>query len=281
MIKTLTTVGGALLLLSPCHAAGGDDPDPDQIVSTTLSAIRETPESFKGVWVTFAVQFASIGQLQNPFFTRFVASDYANFYAWADEQPIWRKEQYDDLFATLFVSKENDILNSIMRLECYDRVQVVAVVRNTFQGMPWIEVASYTELDAKVGTATLSHLYRGEEYMKQRKWLQAISELSLAPVDAVPDHVKAAAFRNLAVCHLRLGETYRAIQHLESAAALTDGGDAETRQLLTMVASDPSSGLDRQVNRQGVKDHDRPLWEAFSQVGGSEMIEPPAARPGR
>jgi hypothetical protein len=276
MIKITMTVMGALALLSPCHASGGDEPDPEKIVATTLTSIRETPESYKHVWVTFPVQFASVGRLQNPFFTRFIATDFANFYVWPDEQPIWRKEQYDDMFGTLFVSKDKEFLNRMMRLETYDRLQVTGVVRNTFQGLPWIEITSYEVLDGKVSTATLSHLYRGEEYMKQRKWTQAISELSLAPVDEVPDHVRAAAHRNLAICYLRMGEASMASQHLEAATALT-GADKETQRWSRLASSDPSAALDREVNRQAVKDHERPIWEAFSNVSGGNDLEAPAS----
>ena len=74
-----------------------------------------------------------------------------------------------------------------------------------------------------------------------------------------------------------MGETYSATQHLEAAAGLT-GGDSETRRWLNLVSSDPSAALDREVNRQAVKDHERPLWEAFEGIGGGDdEIEPPAA----
>lgn len=277
MIKLFTTVGIAMAVLSPCHAAGGGDQDKSKVVTTTLSAIRDTPESYKGVCVSFPVQFSSLGRVENPFFTRFVATDYANLWCWADEQAIWRKEQFDDVFAFLFVNKESKILDGVMRLARYERIKVTGVVRNTFQGQPWIEVTSYESLPGKAGSATLSHMYRGETYMKQRKWSRAISELSLAPAQGVPAAVRAAAHRDLGICHLRLGERESAHRHLSMAAALN--GDEQAVQLLARVGA-ASKGLDRQVKPQTV--HDRPLWEAFAEEGVRRRPpSQPKAVPGR
>ena len=272
-MRILNTLAGAIALLSPCVAANNGI-DESKVVETTLTNIRATPESYKGVWVSFQVQFSSVGRLQNPFFTRFVASDYANFHAWADEQPIWRQEAFDDLFGLLFVSKENEQMQDMVRLDRYDRIKVTGVVQNTFQGMPWIEVKSFKRVSGKVDSATLSHLYRGEQHMANRAWNLAISELSMAPVDGVPTHVKAAVHKDLGFCFLRLGEPGTATTHLEMAASLTGTRDAETNRWLATAKSDPSAGLDREVDRQALKDYDRPLWEAFAPVSGLQGATP-------
>ena len=108
----------------------------ETVVETTLTRVRLDPEAYRGVRISFPVQFASLGQVHNPFFTRFVPSDYANFYAWADEQPIWRKNEYDDVFGQLFLSKVNEQLPELYDLRVYDRLHIEGVVRNTFQGTP-------------------------------------------------------------------------------------------------------------------------------------------------
>lgn len=273
-MRIRNTLVGAIALLSPCVAADGNKPSDSKVVATTLTQIRETPESFKGVWVKFPVQFSSVGRLQNPFFTRFVASDYTNFHAWADEQPIWRKDQFDDMFGLLFVSKENGQLDQLVGLDRYDRVQLTGIVRNTFQGFPWIEVTSFKPLDGKVDPATLSHLYRGEQHMADRNWTRAISELSMAPVQGVPNHVQAAVHKDLGFCYLRLGEPSMALTHLQTAQQLNVGQDPEITRWTAMANRDPSAGLDREVDRQSLKDYDRPLWEAFAPVRGGETAAP-------
>jgi len=261
-MRTLATVGCVLALLSSAPARAGIT-DPPSVIATTLTAIREAPESYKNVWVSFPVQFSAVGSVQNPFFTRFVSSDFANFYVWADEQPIWRKENYDDVFSLLFMSKENERLQEMIKMHTYDRLRVTGMVRHTFQGSPWIEVTGFEVLPGRIDTATLSHLYRGEEHIKRREWKLAISELSLASVTSAPEPVQAAVHRNLGICHLRIGEPAVALGHLNSAVELVGDGDLELQHLLQIAQADPSAGLDRAVDRQSIHDYDRPLWEAF------------------
>ncbi len=267
---TMLAVAGSLALML---APGGETDRGAKIVTTTLEKIRETPESYKGVWVTFPVQFAWAGRLQNPFFTRFVATKYANFQCWGDAQEIWQKEQYDNVYALLFMDKENERLEDLFQLKTYQRIQVTGVVRNTFQGQPWIEMTEFEVLDGRVNTATLAHMFRGEQHMANRRWKMAISELSLAPADGVPDTIRAAVHKGLGICYLKVGEASPALHHLETAVDLYgDATDPEADRLLKIALSDPSLGLDRAINRQAVKDHERPMWEAFAPAtpdGGS------------
>ena len=151
------------------------------VVDTTLDALRTTPAAFKSIWVRFPIQFCSVGKVANPFFTQFVPSEYANFYAWSADQPIWQKESYDDVFPCLFVNKSNPEVDKLYEHRLYDRMMVTGVVKNTFQDQPWIEVMAFEPIEQKVDTATLSHLYRAESYMARRQWNLAASELSLAP----------------------------------------------------------------------------------------------------
>ena len=172
-MKIALTIGLSLAL-TPAALAGGDN---ETTVITTLTKVRETPEAFKQVRVQFPVQFASIGRVSNPFFTRFVPSDYANFYCWAEEQPIWRKNEYENVFAYLFLPKDHEQLQTLYDLELYDRIMITGVVRNTFQGAPWIEVLEFEYLGEHVSTESLAHAYRGEQLMARRQWHRAISEL--------------------------------------------------------------------------------------------------------
>ena len=259
----LATVG-AVLTLTCAPVAASAEPG-EEVVATTLTAIRSNAEAFKAVWVSFPIQFSAIGELHNPFFTRFVSTDYTNFHGWADDQPIWRKPEYDDVFGLLFMSKKNPQLSQLVQLRTYQRVKVTGIVRNTFQGQPWIEVTEMEPLEGQVDTATLSHLFRGERHMNERRWKLAITELSLAPAEGVPAEVRAAVHRNLGVCYLRLGEASNAANHLYEAIALLEGRyDPEAQRLLLIAETDPQLGLDRAVDRQAVQDGDRPLWEAFA-----------------
>jgi hypothetical protein len=232
-------------------------------VTTTLSEIRAEPEAYKNVKVKFTVQFASLGKISNPFFTKFTPTDFANFYAWADEQPIWQQKSYEDLFGLLFLAKEHEKLEQLYQLKVYERVNVTGVIRNTFQNTPWIEVTDFEPTGSRLDTAVLTHLYRGEKFMEQRLWQRAIAELSLAPGNGTPEQAVRAAHRNMGICLLRIGESQQAISYLKAAAALTKGVDRELEELLATASAKPDQAIDRTVDSSNLRDSERPMWEAF------------------
>ena len=232
-------------------------------VNTTLTQVRNDPEAYKNVKVSFTVQYASLGKLANPFFTKFTPTDFANFYAWADEQPIWQEKAYNDVFGALFLSKSHPRLQELYELRLYQRIKITGVIRNTFQNLPWIEVTEFEPQTSQLDTAVLSHLYRGEKLMDQRLWQRAMAELSLAPGEGVPPYATQAAHRNLGICLLRMGEPQAAINYLESASQLAKGKDFEVENLLAMARTTPEQALDRTVDSRGLKDSERPMWEAF------------------
>jgi len=242
-------------------------------VSTTLTAIRADANAFRNVKVTFVAQFASLGNLTNPFFTRFTPTDFANFYVWADEQPIWQRDAYEDLFGNLFYSKLGSQLQSVFEMRAYQRLKVTGIIRNTFQNAPWIEVVEFDQLTDRVNSAVLSHMYRGEQFMGQRRWQRAIAELTLVPGAGVPSQVQCAAYRNLGVCYLRIGESSQAVSCLRAAAALSSEVDPWAESLLATAESKPAAELDRVVGLEELKDFERPMWEAFDD-GNSGYSQP-------
>ena len=237
-------------------------------VATTLSQVRAEPEAFKNVKIAFTVQFASLGRIANPFFTKFTPTEFANFYAWADEQPIWQEKSYHDVFGMLFLSKGHDKISQLYELRLYQRILVTGVVRNTFQNMPWIEVTDFEPAEGQLDTAVLTHLYRGEKLMEQRLWQRAIAELSMAPGAGVPQPALSATHKNLGICLLRMGEPQAAIGYLESAAQLGSRKDLEIENLLAIAKSAPDQAIDRTVDSRGLKDSERPMWEAFESERG-------------
>jgi hypothetical protein len=235
-------------------------------VDTTLSQVRQDPDAYHNVKVNFTVQFVSLGKIANPFFTKFTPTDFANFYVWADEQPIWQEKSYHDVFGMMYLSKSHPKVEQIYGLRLYQRLRVTGVTRNTFQGIPWFEVTDFEILEGQVDTALLTHLHKGEKLMGQRLWQRAIAELSLVPGKGVPPAALCAAHRNLGVCLLRIGEAKAAIGYLESASSMAKGGDYEVEKLLAQAKSQPSAAIDRTVDARTLRDHERPMWEAF-EVG--------------
>ncbi len=266
----------SLSLLLGVAALPAQDRDFGVSVTTTLTDVRAEPEAFKNVKVVFTAQFASLGRIANPFFTKFTPTDFANFYVWADEQQIWQQGQYEDVFGMLFLSKTHGQLEELYKLSIFDRIKVTGVVRNTFQNTPWIEVTEFEPVSGKLSSAVLTHLYRGEKFMSQRQWQRAIAELSRAPGAGVPAHALLAANRNLGVCMLRLGDPQKAIPYLQAASAL--GGGNEVAELLAMATGSPEAAIDRTVDTRGLKDSERPMWEAFE---GQQAASRPAVQPMR
>ncbi|HEX6811220.1 MAG TPA: hypothetical protein VF384_06335 [Planctomycetota bacterium] len=246
-------------------------------VDTTLSHVRSEPEAFKNVKVRFTIQFASLGSISNPFFTKFTPAEYANFYAWPEEQPIWREKDYHDVFGMLFLSKSHDKLDQLYKLRTFQRLAVTGVVRNTFQGAPWIEVTQFDQLSGQLDTAVLAHLYRGEKFMEQRAWQRAVAELELVPGVGVTDSALRAVRRNLGTCFLRLGEANSAVSYLQAAADMPGPVDAELEHMLAMAKSSPEAGLDRAVDSGNLRDSERPMWEAFD----GDKARRPLAKPAR
>jgi hypothetical protein len=253
-----------LLSFVLCAAAlPAQDHEFGQTVPTTLSEVRAEPEAFRGVRLEFTIQFGSLGRIQNPFFTKFTATDFVNFYGWADEQPIWQQDRYRDMFGMLFYSKSGKQLDQLYTLRLYERVKVTGIVRNTFQNLPWIEILDFAPVAGQVDAALLSHLYRGEKLMAERKWQRAIGELSLAPGDGVPEYAMRAVHKNLGICYLRVGEVAQAEAHLMAAAAAVPDLDFEIERLIAITATEPGSELDRSVTPTSLRDSERPMWEAF------------------
>lgn len=248
---------GALALPAQSEARAASAP-------TTLEQIRKSPEAFKNVKVEFKIQFASLGRMSNPFFTQFTPQEFANFHAWSSEQPIWREPTYKDVFGMLFLSKSSPQIGELYDLEIYQCLRVTAVVRNVFQGAPWIEVLDFTPVDGQLDTPTLTHLYRGEKHMEQRQWQRAVAELSQADVDALPAAAARITLKNLGLCHLRMGEAERALAMLEAAGRM--GKDAEVASLLEIARREPSLGVDRVADAPKLKDSERPIWEAFGDA---------------
>lgn len=240
-------------------------------VATTLTEMRAEPEAYRNVKVVFTIQFASLGKLSNPFFTRFTPTDFVNFYGWADEQEIWQQPAYNDLFGMLFYNKLNPRLQQIYELRTYDRLQITGIVRSVFQDAPWIEVLDFKQVTGKLDTAVLTHLYRGEQLMEQRQWQRAIAELALAPGSEVPPAAQRKVHRNLGVCYLRIGEAAQAIDHLTAASNMSPETDLEMERLLAIAATQPALELDRTVDVKSLKDHERPMWEAFEDTRAAKL----------
>lgn len=269
------------LLLSFLLAAAvpAQDADLGAAVNTTLTHIRAEPEAYKNVKIDMTVQFVSLGRIANPFFTKFTPTEYANFYVWGDEQPIWREKAYEDVCGTMFLAKDSAQIEQLYGLDLYTRLKVSGVVRNTFQNTPWIEVLSFEVLPQKIDTSVLAHLYRGEKHMAERQWQRAIAELQRVPGSGVPEAAMIAAHGNLGTCLLRIGEADKAMPFLQSASAMSKGKDLQIQAMLELAQAAPAKAIDRSANVAALRDSERPMWEAFDADKKLPARNRPAGNP--
>ena len=75
--------------------------------------------------------------------------------------------------------------------------------------------------------------------------------------------------KNLGVCFLRMGEAEIAAGHLRSATEIMERPDRETVELMQVAENDPMKGIDRAVDRSEISAADRPMWEAFEDLGAA------------
>jgi len=275
MSRKATIVGFAIVstLLaevgSAQDASGTIDSTPKP---TTIAMLRKNASAFKNVCVTFTGQFMSLGNVHNPFFTRFTRSDYVNFAMWGDNQKIWEESEYGNPLGTLFVSKKvgEELLDKLYTLQRYQRLEIVGIVHHVFQGEPWIEVMSIVEIGDKVNVTTLQHMARGRELMRARKWVRAAQEMNLATTSGLPDSVVGWIHNYLGVCFMRTGRASQAIGEFKLAKSYLKH-EHEPAQNLAMMMADPKSGIDKTIIDGRIPRARRPMWEAYERSLADEQ----------
>ena len=228
-----------------------------------LSQVRDNGSSFKNVHIRFKAYFVGLGTLHNPFFTRFTRSEYANFGAWGEEQKLWMRKEYDNPVSTFFVQKSRTsrVLQQIYDLKRYQLVEAVGIVRNIFQGEPWIEVLSINPLGQEVTVSTLAHMNRAVALIKNHNWAKAGAELSLAKTADIPEKTLAWLQAYLGECLLRTGKPVSAATEIEAALAALPR-EQYVLGLHREIMKDPKAAIDNQVTLARVSREMLPMWEA-------------------
>lgn len=260
---------------------------------TTLTEIRRNPEAFRDVWVAFDMQFSGLSQVYNPFFTRFVSTDFVSFAAWGDEQELWKLEEFRQDYHFLFVDKRSTVALAVYSMKKFQRARVVGFIRNTFQGSAWVEVTEVEPKQDSLDDATLFHLVRGRTLMKEGKWSLGAAELAKAAARTdIPAPALGTIWLDLATCYMRQGEFPKARQAVAKARE-SQPGSLAVKELARTLAERPVEGMDNRVDVAGLKDWERPLWRdpapagqgasvAGSAPGAGEPVKvttPPGVRP--
>lgn len=199
--------------------------------TVSLAQIVKNPTAFRDLDVTFVIQFQGLGTIENPFYTKFEKDRFMNFSAWADETPLWQKEEFKKNFNYLFVdrmAKETEILANA---RTYQRFLVVGRVESVFRGQPWIEVKGMKALDESLTEPTLIHLVKAYNFKRLRRFDAAAAEFHLAnSVEKLPATVKAMSFKEEGVCLAAADRHSDALAPLEVAMTLVPK-DEELKRL--------------------------------------------------
>lgn len=232
-----------------------------------LATVRKNPQAFKNVWIKFTGTYMGLGNVHNPFFTRFTRAEFTNFALWDDTQQIWKQSEYDRPCSTVFAEKKNGpVLEKLYALQRYQRVTLTGVVRNEWQGDPWIEVSVIEPIEEpRITSASLTHMRRAHGFIEGRKWAQAAIELNLASSQTLTTQARGWLHGYLGLCQMRLGRPELALQQLDTAKGLIPA-DEVIDEWLTQARQDPSSAIDTSTRVTTIRRGDRPMWEAVEET---------------
>ncbi|MEZ5988602.1 MAG: hypothetical protein R3F30_05675 [Planctomycetota bacterium] len=233
----------------------------------TMEQVRGNATAFKNVHIRFTCQFHGIGAVHNPFFTRFTRADFANFAVWGDNQKIWNEGEYQNPLPGLFVAKigRDETLKTIYQLQRYQRIEVTGIVRNVFLDEPWIEVFSVTPVANKVSIPTLTHMHKAVDYMAQRKWALAGSELNQAMTSELPTFYQGWIHAYMGECFMRLGKADNARTQLSYAMDFLPN-ELSVAQNLQTVTHNPKAGIDTMEDAgKGIPKNLEPVWVAVEE----------------
>ncbi len=189
------------LFLAPAPAHPGPDPFEDpELEPTPLSALREKPAALLGRPVRFVFQLREEVSDWNPYVTRFGPGDYARYEGWSDERFLWEKPVFEDPAPYLF-ARRGSVPELVLRnAQTYERYEVVARVRETFLGAPWIEIEHVRRLGEHVSAGTILHAVRGIEMRSEKRWDIALEQFERAGNGILPEHVRAELDRLVREC---------------------------------------------------------------------------------
>ncbi len=278
--RSVLSLLGALLVAAQLPAQQ-DDSTLSTPKETSLRELMQKPIAYKNVWVVFTGTFSGVGQLHNPFFTRFTRANHVNFALWGDDAKMWVREEYDNPCATLFVAKANDETTTVLyKLPRYQRVRLTGVVRNAFHGKPWVEITKIEPLETRYTTASLRHLHRAYKHLSSHEWKKAGVELGLAQAPELPAQARGWIEYYRGVCLMRVGQPGKAMQALRLAQTLL-GNRPEVEDQIAQLGKDPKSQIDEVLRKPLVAKSKRPFWEAVEKGQKEEAKEAKEpARPG-
>ena len=81
-----------------------------------LEDVIAHPHTYRGKEIVFECVFHKVSTFYNPYFTRFVPSQYVNFSVWAGGAKLWEKDDYLSSHPFLFLAKDHDMYGELLEM---------------------------------------------------------------------------------------------------------------------------------------------------------------------
>lgn len=222
------------LVAMPAAANNGWWDDVYEQKTVSLEAILKDPIAFRGLEVSFVVQFHRLGTIDNPYYTPFEKERYLNFSCWSDEAEIWDKKVYRQDFPYMFIDRMAKESAIVLKSRTYDRYLITGRVESIFRGKPWIEVVAFKKLEERMEEPVLIRMVKAFKLKNVRRYDAAASEFAAAVRDTLPRHIRSRLLRESGVCLAAVQRWDEAVRPLETASKMTPK-DAELQKMVVHV----------------------------------------------
>jgi tetratricopeptide (TPR) repeat protein len=232
----LALVLGVGALLAPCAFSSEDELDrgifkalysPEtkraEMQPVSLKEMQRVPSAFLNVYTRMTVRFNRVesGEIFVPEFTLFDPEDYLNFSVWDVSADLWLEKEMKSDCPFLFVNKETEAAQHLLRLGRFDIIEVFGEVKSLFEGKPWFEVIRI-ELKKKSDlTSTLfAHIRLVEDMFDKGVYDLAIAEIDRIFNYEISDEVKGMLFKRRGESLLRIHKYAEAEATFTEASAI-------------------------------------------------------------
>lgn len=172
----------------------------------TLNDLLKSPREYMDVEVTIKVYFDATGSNFNPYFTRFNEEAWGNFSAWPIDARLYDKRDFPRPYPFFFASKLDKSWKKVKGVDHLRVIKVTGVVRDVFQGQPWIEVLSWSSSSGGLSESDVRDVINADANFVAGRYKDAARLYERADSSNLPDGVRADLQRRLGDAYFRAGK---------------------------------------------------------------------------
>lgn len=150
--------------------------------------------------VRMFVQVHSLVEEWEPALSRYAPSRYVQLVAWADEQLLWQRAEWDAPGVLLFVPRGGSLERRVRAAEKHDRLQVLVEARERLRGRLLADVTALGTSEQHLPEGSILHALRAERLVRDGGRELAVLELEralAAPLHDAPRRALEARVRAL------------------------------------------------------------------------------------